>query len=168
MKTFTLAATAIVALTLTLSGCSALDSVTDLLGDDSGVVEGEGEAQDVFTIVVGDCINDAAAEGEISSVPTVDCSEPHDSEAYLAFDMEGDVLFPGDDTVQAAADKGCGEAFEAFVGIPYDESLVDYGYYFPSEGTWLTGDREIVCLAYETDEDGNDIQTTGSLKGSKR
>jgi len=168
MKTITLAATALVALSLTLTGCSGLDSITDFLSDDSGVVEGEGEAQDVFTIVVGDCINDAAADGEISSVPTVDCSEPHDSEAYLAFEMEGDVLFPGEDAVEAAAEEGCSDAFEAFVGVPYEESYVDFGYYYPSEGTWLTGDREIVCLAYETDEDGNDIQTTGSLKGSKR
>ena len=168
MKTFALAATALVALSLTLTGCSGLDSVTDFLSDDTGVVEGTGESQDVFTIVAGDCINDAAADSEISSVPTVECTEPHDSEAYLAFEMEGDLLFPGEDTVLEAADKGCLDAFEGFVGVPYEESYVDYGYYYPSEATWLTGDREIVCLAYETDEDGNDIQTTGSLKGSKR
>lgn len=64
-----------------LSGCTA--SVGDLTGgdtavrdEDSGEVTESGQA-DVFTLSVGDCLDEQTGE-EISDVPLVPCSEPHD------------------------------------------------------------------------------------------
>lgn len=141
-----------------LAGCSLLNN----LGGDSGQVQGEGTDTDVFAITVGDCLNDASAGDEVSSVPTVPCSQPHDSEAYHAFNLpDGD--YPGDDAVEAAADEGCFAAFESFVGISYQESVLDFAYYFPTTSSWAQGDREILCIAY--DPAG---QVTGSLQGEAR
>jgi hypothetical protein len=163
LKKITLAFAGIALAALTLSGCSA---ITSLLGDET-VVEGEGDAQDIFTIEVGDCINDSAAGESVTTVPTVDCAELHDSEAYKSIILD-DKEFPGADVIQTAADDGCSAAFEDFIGLSYDESIVNLNYYYPTAQTWLTGDREILCLARDTDGNGTEIQTTGSLAGAKR
>jgi len=163
MKRTSLAIAAIVLAALPLTGCA---SVFDLLKDDQ-VVEGEGESQDIFTIKVGDCLNDSSAGDSVTTVPTVDCAEPHDSEAYKSIILD-DETFPGLETIKGYANTGCADAFEAFVGVSYDDSLINLNYYYPTEETWATGDREILCLARDTDETGAEVQATGSLKGVKR
>lgn len=161
-------ALAIVALSaagLALSGCSLLPSFTGggtATRDDSGeVVEGNDDT-DVFTLQVGDCLNDATAAETVETIPTVPCTEPHDSEIYASIIMTGDT-FPGTDAVIAEADTACLDAFEGFVGVSYADSLYYYSYYFPTEGSWEGGDREILCTIY--DEAG---QVTGSLQNIGR
>ncbi len=72
---------AVGAATVALSGCSILNSLTgggQATRDDSGqVVEGN-DSTDVFTLQVGDCLNDATASETVETIPTVPCSEPHD------------------------------------------------------------------------------------------
>ncbi len=161
-------ALAIVALSaagLALSGCSLLPSFTGggtATRDDSGeVVEGNDDT-DVFTLQVGDCLNDSTASETVETIPTVPCAEPHDSEIYASVIMEGDT-FPGSDAVIAEADAACLDAFAGFVGVEYADSLYYYSYYFPTEGSWAGGDREILCTIY--DEAG---QVTGSLQNIGR
>ena len=161
-------ALAIVALSaagLALSGCSLLPSFTGggtATRDDSGeVVEGNDDT-DVFTLQVGDCLNDATAAETVETIPTVPCTEPHDSEIYASIIMTGDT-FPGTDAVIAEADTACLDAFDGFVGVSYADSLYYYSYYFPTEGSWEGGDREILCTIY--DEAG---QVTGSLQNIGR
>lgn len=155
-----------IAATAALSGCSLIDSV---LGGDSTVRDGDGQVveqndnADVFTIAVGDCLNDATAGEEVTEVPLVPCSEPHDSEVYASIIMTGDA-FPGTDVVSSQADDGCFTEFEAFVGIPYLDSIYDFSYYFPTEGSWAQGDREILCVIF--DPAGQKL--TGSLAGIQR
>ncbi len=123
----------------------------------------DGVDSDVFSVAVGDCLNDDGVEGEISSVPKIDCSEPHDSEAFASIEMaDGD--YPGDDAIFAAADSGCEAKFEAFVGISYAESVFDFSYFFPTAASWGNGDREIICLI--VDPAGK--ITSGSLAGAAR
>jgi hypothetical protein len=152
-----LTAIAIAAATVALAGCS-------LLGQPGGNGGGGGEGTDTdaFAIKVGDCLNDAEVEEEVSSVPVVDCSEPHDSEAYASIMMpDGD--FPGGDAVTAAAEEGCLAEFEGYVGIAYEESAYEVSFYFPTEASWGGGDREILCTVY--DPSG---KTSGSAKGSAK
>ena len=161
--TFTRIATTVLvgAAAIALSGCSMLQGI---MGGE-GVVEGDGESTDVFSLAVGDCLNDLDASGEVSAVPKVDCSEPHDSEIYKSVIMsDGD--FPGEEAISAASEEGCLAEFETFVGAPYETSLVDFNYYQPTESTWASGDREILCIAMEYDTEGNPVKTTGSLQGS--
>lgn len=137
-----------------LAGCSLLESV--ITGTDP-VPEGEA---DVFTLTIGDCLNDLSAPDEVTSVPIVDCAEPHDTEVFARTDSTSSE-FPGDAALSAELTTFCeGDAFTAFVGIPYADSIYATSGYFPTAGSWGNGDRELLCTI--GDPSG---QTTGSLAG---
>lgn len=136
---------------IALAGCSLLGAGTDKTDED---------ADDVFSIEVGDCLNDADVDGEVSEVPIVECTVEHDSEAYAKGNLaDGD--FPDDDTLTAGAEAICGPAFNTFIGLGYEESAYDYNYYVPTAESWANGDREVMCIAYADDAS----RLTGSLKG---
>ena len=59
-----------------------------------------------------------------------------------------DADFPGDEAMIALADMECMEAFERWVGRPYNESSLELGYLWPVEENWDVGDRTILCLAF--------------------
>jgi hypothetical protein len=141
-----------------LTGCSA---ISGLLGgetrDESGTIV-EGGDTDVFTLAEGDCIDDeSTAEGEISDVPTVPCDDPHTWEVYKNVTMTDDE-YPGQSGAEDIADEQCHAAFEAFVGVAYEDSAHEYNYYLPTSDSWAMGDRTINCLV------GGVEQTTGSLQ----
>ncbi len=139
---------AVAAAVLVLSGCSLL-----------GVPADDGD--DVFSIVVGDCLNDADVPDEVTTLPIVDCAEPHDSEVFARTEAAGDD-FPGSDVLQGTLVEFCrGDAFTEFVGIPFAESRYGTRGYFPTSESWANGDRELLCTL--VDESG--ARLTGSLAG---
>ena len=113
---------------------------------------------DVFSIKVGDCLNEASGE-TVTDVPVVPCAEPHDEEAFFEGKLaDGD--FPGDDAVQAQADEICYGAFTTFAGIAYEDSELDYYPYTPTEIGWNeANDRVVTCMIYDPA-----AQTTGCLR----
>ena len=60
-----------------------------------------------------------------------------------------------------ASDAGCLAQFDAFVGLAYDSSTLDFYEYRPSEESWASGDRTVSCVIW--DPAG---QVTGSLAGA--
>lgn len=117
--------------------------------------------QSVFDLEVGMCFNGAIDES--SSVETVDCTEPHDSEVYALLDYADADVFPGQEVLSQYAEDQCVSAFEDYVGVPYEQSEIFAGTGYPSSETWDNGDREIVCsLNAETG------QLTGSMMGANR
>ncbi|MFB2556712.1 septum formation family protein [Herbiconiux liangxiaofengii] len=158
-----LATTAMVAASLVLGGCSMLTPSLPPTTDSTSGAEIEQQSADVFRLAVGQCLNDGDASGEVSDVPSVDCSTEHDSEVYFTFDLpEGD--FPGSAAVNDAAEAGCLPPFEAYVGIDYDSSSFVYTAYTPTQESWGSGDRQVVCIVYNADES----KLTGSVKGAAR
>ncbi len=155
----TLAVLTIGVASVALAGCSLIGNIT---ANDPTTDPADGVETDAFAIAVGDCLNDGNVEGEVSTVPTIACSEPHDSEAYASIIMN-DGLYPGEDAIFAEADAGCLAEFNTFVGLSYEESVLNFSYYFPTVGSWESGDREILCLIYE---DG--VKSVGSLAGAAR
>ncbi len=114
-------------------------------------------------LTVGDCFNDNFGDAEeVSTVPTVDCDKSHNAEVYHVFDVNFGGTYD-EDAVLTAADEGCFAAFEAYVGISYEESLVYYFGFYPLLVGWNDGDREVICYLTIPDEN-----LTGSLKGSGR
>ena len=61
--------------------------------------------------------------------------------------------------VEAQGDKICLQLFESFVGRPFDGSGWDFTWLGPSEQSWRSGDREVVCMLGPTSG-----TTTGSAR----
>lgn len=146
--------------TLALAGCSLIGNITNTPTEPTDPTVGTDT--DAFAIAVGDCLNDGNLEGEVTTVPTIDCAQPHDSEAYASIIVD-DGDYPGEEAILAEADAACLDEFNTFVGVNYDESVLNFSYYYPTAGSWDNGDREILCLIYE---DGTKV--TGSLAGAAR
>jgi hypothetical protein len=121
----------------------------------------EAEDTSVFEVEVGQCVDAETADGEeVSSLPVVDCSQPHQGEIY-ALPQLPDGDFPGDAAVTQAAEEEClGQAFTDYVGLSYQESEFQVAPYLPNAESWAGGDREIVCVIASTEP--------GSVRGSNR
>jgi hypothetical protein len=129
--------------------------------NDAGEITAAGSVG-AFEVQVGDCFNDEAFENtEISEIPAVPCSEPHDNEVYAAFDITGE--WPGGERVEELAYKGCLERFMGAIGKGYEDSVIDYTTIYPTEGSWnQRNDREVLCVGYHMEAE----KLTGSIRGS--
>lgn len=118
--------------------------------DESGYITQSG-SMDIFEVRVGDCTDEDIGEAEnetYTSLNVVPCSELHDSEFYASHMME-DGEFPGNEYIEQTALELCLTSSESFVGIGYQESILDISYLFPTEESWNTSnDREILCAIY--------------------
>jgi hypothetical protein len=120
----------------------------------------------VFSLSVGDCFDDwegslDGATQEVSSVPIVDCAEPHDNEVYSIGNM-ADGSFPGDAAIEDWTINQCHDTFDAYVGKAYEELQLDFGALFPTAETWDIGDTEVMCFLWHIDL----RKLTGSMQGS--
>lgn len=158
-------AIAAVAAALSLSGCSVVDGILPKPAETRDAQSGEivgGGSTNVFTLTVGDCLNDESSTEEVSEVPTVPCSEGLQYEVYGEVTIAGDQ-WPGDEVISQQADDGCYAQFQPFAGIAYEDSTLEFNYYIPTEGSWdEMGDRLATCVIYDS------ATTTGSLKGAAR
>ena len=135
--------------------------------DDSGEIVESGEVS-VFDLSEGDCWNNVPNAGEeTETVDAVPCTEPHESEVFAVFDVDMGEDWPGVDAVTAEAETQCVQRFEAFVGLTYEESVLNLFYFNPVEESWTElDDREVVCVVL--DPTAPDGRTTGSLQGAAR
>ena len=115
-------------------------------GDDGAIVEAG--TLSAFEVRVGDCFDDEAfAASEVSEIPAIPCTQPHDNEVYATFDVSA-TEFPGDEEIDWLASEGCYERFEAAIGESYEDSVIDFTTMYPSSGSWKNGDREVVCIGF--------------------
>lgn len=151
---------AVVAVGVTVSGCSALLGPAEPVRDDETGEITEASEADVLALRVGDCLGPNDLEGDIESVATTPCSEPHGQEIYASTVLpEGD--YPED--IEALADDFCMGEFEGFVGLSYEESELYLAPMYPLQAGWESlDDREVLCLI-SAEED-----VTGTLKGAAR
>jgi len=147
----------------TLSGCSAIDALsgTGVARNGDGAVTTQSEA-DAFDLRVGDCIDDNGNASQITSVVILPCKEQHRYEAYATMQLE-DGDYPGSDAIVAQADEFCASEFQRFAGIGYDDSALDYTYFYPTSQSWSQGDREVLCLIGDPTGD-----VSGTLKDAER
>jgi hypothetical protein len=115
----------------------------------------------------GECTNDDLT-GSVSEIDTVDCDDEHTAEAFAQFDLD-DGDFPGVDEVNEQATEGCqGDRFEEYVGTDYDSSIYIASSINPSEDSWDSGDRTVICVisgstegALDGSAEGDDTQLGG-------
>ena len=128
--------------------------------DSSGAIVDAGTV-DAFNMQVGDCFDDADSNAEeITSVPGVPCSEPHDNEAFAVFDVSLPE-YPSEEAMGELAYNSCVERFEGFVGRDYQSSSLEVTTMYPTQGSWAQDDREIVCAIYDMESK----KLVGSAKG---
>lgn len=142
-----------------LPGCS--DRVPLGTGDDAPVTVQEGTVAAV-AVATGDCLNGivigVAERREIDSARVVPCEGEHALEVYATFDLGRDALgldedddltpYPGRARVVGAADEGCTDRIEALVEEPEVFGLIAL---WPSEDSWVTGDRAVACAVFSPD-----------------
>ena len=114
---------------------------------------------------VGQCVELDADATQVTTLPLVDCDDPHQGEVFHVATLEGGDEFPGEETVAARGQEVCvGDAFEDYVGTPYLRSELELYTVYPSSFTWERGDREIVCLVIRPD--GGDLTESVRDSGS--
>ena len=140
-------------------GIVGYNAMTEADRDSTGAIIDAGSV-DAFDVKVGDCFDDSNSFEEISSLPGVPCSEPHDNEAYAVIDLTIDS-YPAGDGMGDMASELCLEKFEAFVGRDYETSELDIFTMYPTSESWAQNDRGVVCAVYRMDAS----KLTGSVQG---
>lgn len=143
--------------TLGLAGCSVFDR-----GDGSRAVS-------VFDVEVGQCFRvPGDITVELTELPSVDCSEPHEQEAYALVDYTDPGTgtapedFPGEAALKTFADGVCAERFADYVGVDYRDSALFFTYLVPSARSWQqNADRTTLCFVITTG-----AQLTQSVAGT--
>lgn len=109
-----------------------------------------GKSKSINDIATGDCFDDPVGAVEDTDLVVVHpCSDPHDNEVYATLEMPGED-WPGEDAVNRWADTHCLDAFAPYVGTRYESSVLEIGWYYPVEESWVKWDnRKISCLLYD-------------------
>ena len=98
-------------------------------------------------------------------VHVVPCSQPHSAEVLFVGDIwDEDEANPGQEAIDAATAARCEFEFEAYVGVPWATSILDYQTWNVWAPDWDRGDRQIGCVAFV--HGGNDLEA--SIRGSAR
>jgi hypothetical protein len=105
---------------------------------------------------VGDCFTGFNGDDIQSALVTaLPCTQPHEGEAAAKLQLPSDA-YPGDREVFDQAEKACYRRLVDLQKSRYAEHLQLYTI-APSETTWRTGDREVLCLMHI--EDAGKIST---------
>ncbi len=106
-----------------------------------------GEPVALDQLVIGDCWSpprsgfDAAG---VTDLELVSCDEPHLGEIYAEVTHE-DGDYPGDTAVVFDGQRRCIDAFEEALDMKYEEAPYDIYWIWPSEPSWLAGERRTQC-----------------------
>jgi hypothetical protein len=115
---------------------------------------------------VGDCFDRRRPDPKGPEVILkLDCNLPHTNEVVGVVEVPMKD-FPGDEPLQSLGKSGCPKQFKAYVGMPYETSVYEMGYYAPTLANWGQGVRHTVgCYVHDPK---TDAKLTGSVKGSNK
>lgn len=158
----------LIGLVIVAAGCGATTSTPKPSGAArSGAASASvaSTQKSAFDLEVGDCFDTDDLSG-VSDVTVVDCAASHTYEVFGLTSVPGDATasFPGTDALNTTADAACRPDFVDYVGVDFNDSEWSGTFLNPSESTWGTGDREIVCVLHTQDR----TAVTGSAKGSAK
>lgn len=100
----------------------------------------------------GMCIivpEEAEKEEGADEVEVVDCRVDHDAEVVLRGRIDLPDAWPSDQALDDHLSPRCEKAFASYVGIPYEESRLDYDYFTPVRAAWDDGDRGFNCVLFD-------------------
>ncbi|RMH75984.1 MAG: hypothetical protein D6683_10605 [Actinomyces sp.] len=119
----------------------------------------------------GECFSqfDEVSEQGRSVVTTrVDCNQPHQAEVYalLQYPAPHPALFPGDEAIRQWAIVNCYDAFEPYVGAPYELSSLEIGVFVPTAENFedaVARYRGVHCWVHR--DDGGELDTSVRASG---
>lgn len=129
----------------------------------------EPEEISVFDLEAGDCFNfvqEQTETGLVENIEIVSCGQPHENELYFTVDYPAGSgePFPGEDAIDEFAGEQCLSAFADFVGIDFNESVLNVRYFQPIPDSWDDrDDREIACFLFE-----EGVTLDESMQGAER
>jgi hypothetical protein len=158
----------LIGLIVLAAGCgspAATSTASGSLSSGTGSAALPSTRKSAFDLAVGDCF-DSEDLSRVTDITVVDCDASHAYEVFGVSAVPGDpsATFPGNDALTATADRACRAAFRAYVGVDFNASEWYGTFLNPSESTWATGDREIVCVLHTQAT----TPVTGSAKGSAK
>jgi len=105
--------------------------------------------KDIRELGAGTCMNLPEVEWDdfVYLVHTVDCAYPHDSEITEKGDLPFST-FPDENDFWEFIDDKCFESFETYVGLPYQDSNLEFNSFSPTEKEWEQGERVYHCIVY--------------------
>ncbi len=150
------AAYLVAAMVVAISGCQSTPRDQDAASGTPTV--------NVLELEVGTCLNDVdqPLAQDLTEVPAVDCTTPHQSEVFAAIDLDG-TEYPGIDALTETAVQECQVEFERFVGVEFSASTLNFHYYYPTTSSWAVGDRSIYCVIFDPG-----VESVGTLRGVER
>lgn len=131
--------------------------------DSSGNINKAGDVP-VSELRLGDCYD---LQGDMTSVEKttgIPCGQPHHYEVFYTGTMTGLTSEPTSSDVDAWGSSNCLAAFEAYVGLSFDQSSLEVAIFYPDSAGWAQGDRGAQCSLHAADTQA----VTGSMKGAKR
>ena len=121
-------------------------------------------------LATGDCLNarfrEVQAGGTVDTrnLRPVDCATAHENEVVGTIAYTDTGAFPGMQAFEEFAQAPCLAAFESYVGISFDVSVLDMFILTPTDLTWIKGHRDIACIVMTLDG----TQLTGTIRGTGR
>jgi hypothetical protein len=115
----------------------------------------------------GMCIvvpEEAGAEEGADEVEVVDCRANHDAEVMLRGRIDLPDAWPSDQALDEHLSPRCEKAFASYVGIPYEDSRLEYDFFSPVRAAWEDGDRGFNCVVFDPDAS----VLTQTYKGSRQ
>jgi hypothetical protein len=123
-----------------------------------------------FDVKPGQCVlSPKDVRQEISDLQVVPCDKAHTQEAYAVVKYDGtgsDVgaAYPSEATLAKFAEGACGQRYESYVGIAYQDSSLFFTYLLPSPRSWQeSNDRNVICFVTTTGQ-----ELTASVKGTRQ
>ncbi|TFD77706.1 septum formation family protein [Cryobacterium fucosi] len=136
------------AVAIAFTGCSAVADLLPATPPSATATTRQAATHITQRLAIADCLNDLDAASP-AGIPVASCAAPHGYEVYAILPVPG-VDYPGDDAVTAAAELGCATRFEAFAGMDYRGSALDFGYITPTDASWVgVGDHAVTCVIYD-------------------
>ena len=163
---------------VTLAGAlfTALTVTNELSWDQTGSSTSSTTQPTGQQLRAGECL--AGSNMDLSSstpwpdyVTVVACTKRHEAEVFFAGNnWPQSLAYPGKGAVDSQFDARCGEVFTAYDGIDASQSAFTYTGIVPDSSGWASGDRSLVCVAYEPSPSGPSGGTPVdySIKGSHK
>jgi hypothetical protein len=136
--------------------------LTSARRDDGGAITDAGSLQ-IQDLRVGDCFDVEEAD-EVSEVDAGPCTDPHGYEMFHLARWSGAQAYPTDDAMLDFIIQACVPQFEAYVGMSYETSVLDFVPFTPTEEGWADGDRVVQCALVGAPDE----QLTTSLRNANR